>query len=83
MENIQLSEFELKQIEEIRKGYSDITNYLGQIEMQITMLNKQKASVIEQINEFQTKEVEFNNLLKYKYGEGQVDIETGTFIPSV
>jgi hypothetical protein len=75
-----LSDFEKKQLEEIKKNYNDLTLLFGQLEMQLSYFNEQKVIAQSQLSEINQKEIEFKNLLKYKYGEGTVDIERGLFI---
>ena len=81
MEKIHLTEVEVKQIEELQKAYNEITGMLGRIEMQMLTLSNSKQEVVTMFKDTQNKENEFGNMLKYKYGEGFIDMNEKVFIP--
>ena len=82
------TEEELKSITEIRDTNAQITSELGQIELQLFLLDEQlkefndyKSNLQIQFKNLQTTESELVQSLNEKYGKGTVDINTGEFIP--
>ena len=82
------TEEELKSITEIRDTNAQITSELGQIELQLFLLDEQlkefndyKSNLQIQFKNLQTTESELVQSLNEKYGKGTVDINTGEFVP--
>jgi len=75
MSKIKLSEKELQQLKELQTKGNELIFALGQIEAQ-------KASVFNQIQEVQNKNNELGKELQDKYGDGNIDLETGEFTKS-
>ena len=81
------TEEELKSITEIRDTNAQITSELGQIELQLFLLDEQlkefndyKSNLQIQFKNLQTTESELVQSLNEKYGKGTVDINTGEFV---
>jgi len=79
---------ELNNITEMRDENSRIISDLGQVEIQLFLINEQvaelgqlKTTLQSQFKDLQAKEAELVNNLNEKYGIGTVDINTGEFIP--
>tara|TARA_B100000287_G_scaffold434581_1_gene499434 strand:+ start:147 stop:434 length:288 start_codon:yes stop_codon:yes gene_type:complete len=72
---------DLEKVQSLQQEYARITNLLGQ--MKITQLNieKQELDLMEQLKTAQQNEIELLDEITAKYGPGQLDPATGTFIP--
>jgi len=87
---IKLSPEEIQTINSLQTKYADITAKLGQLKIEQILLNSQvnRLAQLEQAfsNDYltiQAEEVKFADDVTKKYGEGEINIETGEFIPSV
>ena len=74
------TEEELTELKGIRKGFSDVSYKLGQIEMQRITLKNDKETLVSEFNNTIEKEKEVAKKLLDKYGKGQIDIDSGEFI---
>ena len=79
---------ELKQIEDLQTQNDRIIFELGQVEMQLFLINKElkklqetKSTLQISFQNFQAEEKDLVVKLNEKYGTGTVDINTGEFIP--
>ncbi|MBL18890.1 MAG: hypothetical protein CMC82_03545 [Flavobacteriaceae bacterium] len=82
MEKTVLSQEELTNLTELQKQQNDFVLQLGQIEYQISTLEKFKQDLKQNIETFENKQAEVGSQLKEKYGEGTVNLESGEFIKS-
>lgn len=85
---IKLSEEESAQINQLQSDYATITAQLGQLKIEQILLNTQLDRLKELESDFtksylelQTKEEEFAKQITTKYGEGDINLETGEFTP--
>jgi len=82
MENKKLSTEEVATL----KNYQDITNEivggLGQIRLQIELLEQKEEQLLERFKDLQKNQITTAEELTKKYGDGNLDIEKGEFIPS-
>ena len=78
---IKFEKDDLEKVQSLQQEYARITNVLGQ--MKITQLNieKQEQQVMEQLKNAQQVETELLEEITAKYGPGQLDPTTGTFVP--
>lgn len=88
-EKITFSEEELGKIKQLQSDYLMSTNELGQVELERTMLIERltaideiKKTVLNKFVELRTSEQDLVKELNEKYGDGMLDIQTGTFTPS-
>lgn len=76
---IKLSKEEL----EILKGYqqqqNSITFELGQVDINKAILEGQRASVLDKLGDLQEKTNKTAKELQEKYGDGNIDLESGEF----
>lgn len=87
MNTIQINEEELKQLHVLRDQYTEMTFRLGQIKLEQVMLNTQLKRLIEleetialeYMKAIETEDTLVNDLIK-KYGNGELDIETGQIL---
>ena len=79
-EKIKLSEAELKILRGYNKTQNDITFDLGQVDIQKAFLEGQRASILDGLADLQEKSNKTAKELQEKYGDGNIDLETGEFI---
>ena len=87
-EEVKFTEDEMKQINELQNGYVSLQNALGQLsvsrirlEQQLNDLDTAEDNIKSQFIENQTKERDFVDGINKKYGDGNLDINTGVFTP--
>ena len=79
MEKVLLKKEELDTIKEIQQTELNLVDQLGSIEYQIQTLQLQKDNLRQEIIKLQTKSQKFGDDLQQKYGDGNINIETGEF----
>lgn len=75
MSKIKLSENELQILKELQTKGNQLIFTLGQIEAQ-------KSSIFTQIQEIQSENDKIGKELQEKYGDGNINLETGEFTVS-
>jgi len=85
---VKLTEQEIQKIQELQNNYAAITAQLGQIKIESIILNEQVKRLTELENSLTTKylsiqtdEEAFAKSISEKYGNGDINIETGEFLP--
>jgi c-di-AMP phosphodiesterase-like protein len=83
-----LEQTDIDSIIELRKKYAENTNSLGlittdeyAINQQLEQLKSEKERLFSVLNELRDNEMKLMDSLKEKYGDGQINIEDGTFTP--
>lgn len=76
-----LSEKELSSLKEFQEKNQKIVADLGNIEVNINMLQKQKESVLKEFETLQDEQNSIGKELQEKYGAGNIDLEKGEFTP--
>lgn len=79
MEKTFLTEEELKQLKELQTQEGEIITRLGELEYQLLVLNTQKDNYKELIFKNRQDGEKLAQTLQEKYGEGNINIETGEF----
>ena len=79
MEEIKLSQEEITTISQLQETQTNIINTLGQLEYNIQLLELQKESLTEQIEELKKAENKAGQDLTKKYGNGTIDLSSGLF----
>lgn len=87
MNTTQISEEELKQLHVLRDQYTEMTFRLGQIKLEQVTINAQlkrlteleETIASEYMKAIETENTLVNNLIE-KYGNGELDIETGQIL---
>jgi chaperonin cofactor prefoldin len=76
-------------VQQLQEKYSELTIKLGQVNMEIydlesslNELNSIKNDLLDQYKQSRMSESEFINTLSEKYGTGNLNLETGEFVPS-
>lgn len=80
MEQTKLSQEELNAVIQLQETQNRIITSLGQIEYNIQLLELQKEQLTEQIEELKKSEIKIGQDLTQKYGNGSIDLDSGTFI---
>ena len=87
-EEVKFTEEELAQVTDLQGTYLNLQNALGQISIGRIRLQQQlddydsaEDKVREQFVETQTKERDFISTINKKYGDGNLDINSGVFTP--
>lgn len=79
MEEIKLSQEEITTISQLQETQTNIINSLGQLEYNIQLLELQKESLTEQIEELKKTETKIGQDLTAKYGNGTINLDSGIF----
>jgi len=81
-----LEQVDIDSIVELRQKYAENTNALGlittdeyAINQQLKQLTAEKEKMFSSLNELREQEIKLMDSLKEKYGDGQINIEEGTF----
>ncbi len=83
MENKKLSEKELQTLKEYQEKINIIVVNLGKLDLQINSLENTKKNLIKEYQEIETSQQKTALELQNKYGEGNIDLESGEFTPIV
>ena len=85
-----LTEEEIAKVKNIRKNYVDIQNAFGQLhltkinlEKQLSQIDTNYDSLTTEYEKTQTAERELVKSIQDQYGVGTLNIESGTFTPSI
>ena len=85
---VKFTEEEMKEISTLQQSYVNLQNVLGQLgvnrirlEQQLDDLDTAEDNVRVQFVENQTKERNFVDSINKKYGDGNLNLETGVFTP--
>jgi uncharacterized coiled-coil DUF342 family protein len=68
---------ELKTLQEYQFENNEIVAGLGTIELTIDNLNTQKTELLEKFKKLQTQQNQTAKELQAKYGDGNINLETG------
>jgi hypothetical protein len=86
---IKLTEQELQQVQKLQENYATITAQLGQLKIEMILLNEQlkrlteiETTLTQKYLSIQTEEEQFAKSISEKYGDGDINIETGEFLPA-
>ena len=86
---VKFTEEELKEISVLQSTYLDIQNKLGQLsvnsirlQQQLNEINKTEESLQNQFIDTQKNESQLIQKINQKYGDGNLNLETGVFTPA-
>ena len=83
MENkIKLTEEEVTQLKDLKIEFQQLTNVVGNLEIQIMDYKLKKEQMKVSLNNLQQKEYVLAKELNEKYGEGSISLEDGEFLPN-
>ena len=75
------SQEELKQLRDLRSEIDQLAMQLGQLSINEIKLNDTKNKLKNSLLELEKKEINLAKTLSGKYGQGSIDIDSGTFTP--
>lgn len=78
-----LTEKELDQLKEYQTKANEIVNTLGQIEIQKAILEGNSTSLISEMADLREKQNKLAKELQEKYGDGDINLDTGEFTKQV
>ena len=85
---VKFTEDEMKQLTELQQTYAAVQNTLGQLSVSRIRLNQEADNLDEAENKLRTdfvetqqKERDFVQSINAKYGDGNLDLNTGVFTP--
>ena len=88
-EQIKFTDEEMKTLRGLQDSYTEKQSELGQLSVQRILLNQQLDALDErqtflenEYKEIQQRETDFVKTLNNKYGQGQLDPDTGVFTPN-
>ncbi len=88
-EDVKFTEDEMKEIDDIQKSYFDIQNKFGQVriarlklEQQLESLDNEEDNLHKNFDNIQNDEKTFLENITEKYGEGNLNPDTGIFTPN-
>ena len=86
---VKFTEEEMQGFADIRSEYLDVQNRLGQVSMnklrfqqQMDNLLEVESKLVESFSSIQSKEKKFIDGINEKYGDGELNPETGVFTPT-
>ena len=86
---VKFSEDEMKEVGTLQQTYVNVQNSLGQVsvqklrvEQQLSDLDTAEDQLKTQFVETQQKEREFVDTINKKYGDGNLDLNSGVFTPA-
>jgi len=77
-----LTKEEIEKIKKVREDFQILVGNVGEVEVAIINLNKNKKELGDKILLIQEKEKEIAIDLEKKYGKGNISLETGEFTPT-
>jgi hypothetical protein len=85
----EVSTDDIEQVKQLRTKYAQTTAQIGQVEIELYVLNKQLKELTEireglftTYTNLQTEEQTLVKELNEKYGDGVLDLESNKFVPS-
>ena len=76
-----LTKDEIKEIVDIRSSISNVTLAIGETEIAFANLEIRKNELLNNLRKLSEKQNDFAQKLESKYGKGNVNLDTGEFVP--
>ena len=76
---VKLEEKELEVLREYQSKQNNITFNLGNVDIQKAILEGQRSQILESLANLQEESNKTAKELQDKYGDGNIDLETGEF----
>ena len=80
-EGTKFTEDEMKKVEDFRNRFNTVTVSYGQLAMDKLILDETESAIKDEYNKITKEEKAFVKELSDKYGVGQLNLETGVFMP--
>ena len=74
-----IKEEELKSLKENQSQLNQIVSQMGVLSIQKVNIDKQEKSLLEQLSEVETKQLELKKELEEQYGKVSVNLEDGSY----
>jgi hypothetical protein len=81
MEKQVLTQEEIQSLKNIQNNQSLLIEQLGTLEYRILILEKEKQRLKQSLQKQLEEEEQIGKQLQQKYGDGNIDLEKGEFIP--
>ena len=81
-EEVKFTEEELTQVKNISLSYQNIQNQFGQLKLSQIRLDEQEVQLEDALKNIQSEEKKFLDGITNKYGQGNLNPETGVFTPT-
>tara|TARA_R110000822_G_scaffold117291_1_gene249415 strand:- start:14 stop:265 length:252 start_codon:yes stop_codon:yes gene_type:complete len=82
MEKKVLAEEEINKLKDLKLRFKQLTDVVGETEVQIMNLEFAKNNLKQQFTNIQQEEVKLAKELEEKYGKGSISLDSGEFLPS-
>ena len=82
-EGTKFTKEEMDKVTTFKASYDTVTVSYGQLQMEKLALSESENKIIDKYNQLRDEEKVFVKELSDKYGVGELNIETGVFIPQV
>ena len=82
MEKKVLAEEEINKLKDLKSRFKQLTDVVGETEVQIMNLEFTKNNLKQQFINIQQEEVKLAKELEEKYGKGSISLDSGEFLPS-
>ena len=79
---VKLTKDEIKEIGDIRSSISNVTVAIGETEIAFENLGIRKKELLNGLMKLSEKQNDFAKKLEDKYGKGNINIDTGEFVPT-
>jgi archaellum component FlaC len=76
------TEQEINQLKDLRTNLNTLVIQLGQLQLSKIRIETQESELKTQVLKLEKEESNIAKQLSDKYGEGSIDLESGTFTPS-
>ena len=80
-DTIKLTKDEIKEIGTLRASISNVTIAIGETEVAFANLEIRKNELLNNLKKLSEKQYDFAQKLESKYGKGNVNLDTGEFVP--
>lgn len=80
MANKKLTQEEVKQLDKLQQQRTNMLAQLGNMEIAMMKLQKEKEKGLEAIQELEQSEQFYYKILQEKYGQGRLDLQAKEFI---
>ena len=77
-----LTDEEIKRINDLKVGYTQLVETLGNVEVQLITFTTRKEQLKVDLLKIQEDELKIAKELEDKYGQGTISLETGEFSPN-
>ena len=82
MEEKVLTNSEVSGLKDLKQQYRDLTEAIGVIGMQKLSLELKHEQLKEKLKSLQQEEIKLARKLEEKYGNGEISLESGEFLPN-